>query len=320
MNESLLPHTDALPGEARALASLLAREAGGSVRSVLLYGSHLLNASPDRHSAFDLVVVVEAYAPFYRALRAAGQLQRPPGLFVALAGVLPPNVIAFTPDEGRGGMAKCVVVSRAHLEAALGPRPPDHFLLGRLVQRVGLAWAAGDEERLWLEARLGEARGRVLDWMAPYLQGAFDAEALGRRLMEVCYRGEIRPEAANRAKVIFEAQREHFREVLEPGLERAAEAGTLVRVEDGYRLARPVGSGRRLYWRWHFLRSKLRATARWAKYVLTFDNWLPYISRKVERRTGRPVELTRLERRLPLIFLWPRVIRVLLSRPDREDA
>ena len=85
-----------------------------------------------------------------------------------------------------------------------------------------------------------------------------------------------------------------------------------------YRFRESPGFGERLYWRWHFLRSKLRSTARWFKHIMTFDNWLPYITRKVERRTGQQVELTRLERRWPLIFLWPRVVRVLKNRPERE--
>ena len=60
-------------------------------------------------------------------------------------------------------------------------------------------------------------------------------------------------------------------------------------------------------------------TSRWLKHVVTFDNWLPYIVRKVERRTGRKIELTAAERHAPILFLWPRVIRVLLTRPERED-
>ena len=52
--------------------------------------------------------------------------------------------------------------------------------------------------------------------------------------------------------------------------------------------------------------------------MLTFENWLPYLVRKVERRTGMRVELTPLERRLPLIFLWPRLFRVLRNRPAEE--
>ena len=42
--------------------------------------------------------------------------------------------------------------------------------------------------------------------------------------------------------------------------------------------------------------------------------------RKVERRTGMRVELTALERRLPVIFIWPRVFRVLRNRPAEEAA
>ena len=69
--------------------------------------------------------------------------------------------------------------------------------------------------------------------------------------------------------------------------------------------------------RWYFLRSKVRATLRWLQHVFTFDDWLSYIQRKVERRTGRRVELTSLERKYPLIFLWPKAFRVLRSLPDR---
>jgi hypothetical protein len=53
--------------------------------------------------------------------------------------------------------------------------------------------------------------------------------------------------------------------------------------------------------------------------VLTFDNWLPYILRKVERRMGRRVALTRIERMLPVPFLIPRAIVLLFARPEREE-
>ena len=143
----------------------------------------------------------------------------------------------------------------------------------------------------------------------------------------MCYRGEFRPEAGDRSEKIFEAQREHFAEHLAPMLKRAAGTGELVSTGgDGgeraggarYRFAERPGWSVRARWAWHFLRSKARVTARWPKHVVTFDNWLPYISRKVERRTGMKVELTRLERRFTLIFLWPRVIRVFRGRPEKE--
>ena len=309
--------------DGRALAAELAAASGGSVAAVILYGSHLLNATPDRHSAYDFVVLVDDYPTFYRSLKAAGEIHRPAWLMSAAARVLPPNAIAFTPREGRGAIAKCLVVSRDHFQRALGRRPRDHFLLGRMVQKVAMVWQRDEASGRWVEDHLQAARLGVMEWVGPYLDEAFDAASVGRRLLAVCYRGEFRPEAANRSETIFEAQRSHFAAALVPALEEGVRAGRLAPLEGTpkrYRFATPPGWRARLRWRWHFIRSKARVTARWPKHVLTFDNWLPYILRKVERRTGMQVEVSKLERRLPLIFLWPKVIKVLRARPPKERA
>jgi hypothetical protein len=306
------------------LAHELAAAGGGAVSAIVLYGSQLLGARPGRHSAYDFVVVVDDYAAFYRSLAKSGELHRPVWLMTWLAHVLPPNAIAFAPGASSGndaerGIAKCQIVSRAHFADALSAAPPDHFLLGRLVQHVALAWARGEEDAAWIETRLRAAREGVLAWMLPYLDAPVDAEGLGRRLLEVCYRGELRPEATDRAHRIFDAQTEHFRTAFAPVLEQAAREGVLVRNDGGrYVPARPASSQERRRWRLHFARSKTRATLRWFKHMVTFANWLPYIVAKVERHTGRRIRLTALERKLPIIFLWPRAIHVLLTRPRRE--
>ena len=74
------------------------------------------------------------------------------------------------------------------------------------------------------------------------------------------------------------------------------------------RVARRATAGERLRSRLYFQWSLVRATARWAKYVVTFDDWVEFLLRKARRHSGQPIELTERERRLPLIFLWPRVI------------
>jgi hypothetical protein len=300
------------------MAAALARASAGSVRAVLLYGSHLLGARPDKNSALDLVVVVSDYRAFYGALRDAGELHRSAWIMTALARVLPPNVIAFTPEEGARGIAKCLVVSWEHLRAGLGPHPKDHFLLGRLIQKVAVVWTAGDEEARALEKEVEQARKSVLAWIGPYLQEPFDAEAVGRRMLEVCYGGELRPEPHDRSSTVYEVQRDHFRAYLEPLLRESAEAGLVVDAPGGYRFTAPPPSSERRRWDRHFRRSKVRATCRWWKHVVTFDNWLPYLHRKAERRLGTTITLTPLERRWPLVFLWPRVVRVLFTRPERE--
>ena len=44
---------------------------------------------------------------------------------------------------------------------------------------------------------------------------------------------------------------------------------------------------------------------------MTFDDWLDFIVRKARRHTGEDIVLTERERRMPLVFLWPRVIHYL---------
>jgi hypothetical protein len=304
---------------ARALAARLAEASRGAVDAVILYGSHLLGANPDRHSALDFVVIVDDYRRFYQAMHDAGELHRPVWLMAGLSRTLAPNVIAFAPEDGAAGIAKCLVVSRADFAGGVGPTPPDHFLLARLVQKVAVIWWADDARADWVAERLAGARAGVPAWVGPWLDETFDAEDMGRTLLEVCYRAEFRPEARNRAGVIFETQRRHFRETLTPVLEDAVQAGRLTASAGGrYSFATPLPPAERRRWQRYFRRSKARVTLRWLKHVFTFDNWLPYIANKVERRTGRKVELTRLERRWPLLFLWPRVVRVLLDRPERE--
>jgi len=343
---------------ARELADRLARQANGSVRVVLLYGSRLLGTNPDPHSALDFVVVVDDYRRFYRGLAEAGELHRPIWLLTALAHVLPPNVIAYAPRDGREGIAKCLVVSEEDLERALGPTPPDHFLLGRLIQRTATVWAASAASNdgagpanpagsananppdppnpadqanpvgpvdaaapaaIRIAALIESAQMRVLDWTAPYLDEPVDAAGLGRRLLEVCYRGELRPESRGRAGRVFDAQADYLARALAPALEAAVADGRMRREGQGYALADGASPAERRRWRRYFRKSKSRTTLRWFKHMLTFANWLPYVVRKVERHTGREIHLTFLERKLPIVFLWPRAVHVLLTRPRREN-
>jgi len=302
------------------LARRLTEASGGTVEAVVFYGSHLHGAHPDRHSAVDFVVLVSEYDEFYRALRSAGALHRRAWIMSALARILPPNSIAFAPDDARQGMAKCLVINRKHLADALGSRRKDHFLVARMVQKVIVLSAFSPDAAAWVGQRIEEARANVLDWLAPFLDEPFDAESMGRRMLEVSYGAEIRPEAVDRSGVIFESQREHFRATLSRVLQSHAASGDLIPDGAGYRFLTPPPRHRRRALRWYFIWSNVRITARWFKHVVTFKDWLPYLTRKVERRTGQKVELSALERRWPLIFLWPRAIRTLRARSSGRPS
>ena len=304
---------------ARSLAEALVEVAGDQIRAVLLYGSRLLDAAPDRHSAYDFVVIVEAYGRFYRDLRSRGLMHRPPQLMAAVARVLPPNVISFSPEASDGAIAKCLIVSELHFERELSSRSRDHFMISRMIQQVGVLYVSDHQVEHWMEGCLAEARRTVLSWAAPYVKSPFTTESLAMGMLEICYSSEIRPESAARARSIFEAQRAYLVNTFGQVLATALQEGTIA--EDrrhGYFLTTEPGAFARIRRRVYLTWSKIRVTGRWLKHTLTFEGWLPYVVRKVERRTGLEVHLSPLERAWPLLFVWPRVIKVLASRPPEE--
>lgn len=302
------------PVEARPIVDALVPAGGGAIRGILLFGSQLNRAAPSPHSAWDLVVIVDRYGPFHRALVEAGHHRRPAWLLSALGHLLPPNITAFDPGGG-APLAKCAIISSSGFRRALSPRAPDHFLKGRMVQKVAILWSRSSEDAAWIRDRLAEARRDVLRWAGPYLDGPFTAEGLAHGMLRVSYGGEVRPESAGRVDAVFEAQREFLGSAYAEVLQRAAADGQVRQRPDGrWELSPEPGMGARLRMSLYFAWSKVRATSRWVKHILTFNDWLTYIQRKVERRTGLEVEITPWERRLPLLLLWPKVFRVLAAR------
>ena len=293
------------------------RDAGGAgLVAVVAYGSRLVSAAPDRYSAYDMVVVVDNYRGFYGSLHARGHTARGAAFLATVSRLLPPTVIAFWPAPPMGPLAKCVVLSRAHFERELGPRRLDHFCLGRMMQQVSVIYARDEGSAAWVRSLVGGARDLVPGLTLPFLDGPFTVDRFCRRMLEVSYGGEFRPERRGRVSTVYEAQRELLRRIYTPILEAAVGSGLLDRTDGGYRAARTPSTLARLRWKAYFGLSKTRATARWLKHMLTFDGWFPYIVRKVERRTGMDVEITPLQRRFPFPLLVPTAIRVLRTKGE----
>lgn len=304
---------------ARTLADL----GGNSVAGVIFFGSQRTKAAPDRFSAYDLFVTVDAYGPFYRALAAAGRVRRSARVLSVLNVILSPSQMSLRLPDGRGGElhAKCTVMSRDDLARETSARRRDHFTIGRLFQPAEVLWARDDGTREALLDVLADAAAATWTWGRPSFPETFDADTYLRTLLRVSMGREVRPEpTGRRAEILHEAQRAEQVPVYEALLEGFAGEGRLLRVdaEAGsppvYRLVEPVGPLERLRVGVYFRVSTLRATLRWLKYIVTFDDWLEYIRHKVERHTGRPIELTPRERAYPYLFLWPRIIRHLRDK------
>ncbi len=302
---------------AAAISELVAglRAHGGEgMAAVVAYGSQVTSAGPGRHSAHDLFVVVDGYRDFYGSLRASGHAGRNAGMLSMVSRILAPTVIAFRPAAPDGPLAKCAVASRHDLAREMGRHRRDHFCLGRMMQQVSVVYTRDEEVAAWVDATVAGGRGLAPDWTLPFLDAPFSVDAFCRRMLEVSYAGEIRPEQRSRVGTVYEAQKQYLRDTYTPILDARVAGGVLEASGGRYRFVVHPSRLVRLRWNAYFAVSKARATARWLKHVMTFDNWISYVIRKVERRTGMAVEITSLERRLPFPFLLPKAWRVLRSR------
>ncbi len=305
----------AAPDEAVNAAREIARLGGESVRCVLFFGSRKTRPSMDPWSAYDFFVLIDGYRSFYRSLSKQRALARNPSLVAILNAWLPPNQISLKPVVDGGVVrAKCAVIDLERLIQETSKGRSDQFCAGRLFQPVALVFSrdVASAERA-IDALVGAHRV-TREWLRPSLPREFDAELFARQALLVSMAGEIRPEPGGRAEALYEAQRDYHRAVMPLLLEEWLREGALVVAGGGFSWTRPVDDAERHRVERLFIRSKLRATLRWAKYVLTFDDWLEYLVRKARRHSGEEIELSARERRWPLVFLWPRVFRYLRSK------
>lgn len=304
-------------GAARALVA-----AGGeSVQGIVFFGSRRTQAGFDPWSAYDFFVLTRDYRGFYRCLRQAGALSRSPALHAALNTALPPSQLSFRAKdvEGTPIHAKCAVIRLRTLIRETSMSRRDHFCLGRLFQPSEVLYSADPPTREEILGALVRAHVLTYFWARPWLPSCFDADAYGRTLLRISLAGEIRPEPAARADALWDAQRSEQEPLWRLLLEDLAGSGELVACADAgqYALARPASPGERRRLRAYFAWSKVRATIRWLKHVVTFEGWLDYILRKARRHQGEEIVLAPHERRLPLLFLWPRLIRYLREKDKK---
>jgi predicted nucleotidyltransferase len=293
----------------------LVSASGDALVGLVFFGSRRTGAArADARSAYDLFVVVEAYRPFYDALRRAGLTRKRPALVSLVSRWLPPTQYSLR-FGSEGVHVKAAVVRRDTFRRETSPRRRDHFCIGRLCQPTRILHSRDEDARRHLLEGLVSAHRETWTWARPWLPGSFDADDYGRSALGTSMRWEVRPEPSGRAGALWEAQRALQAPVFAALLVELEGRGELV--ADGpvrVRPARPVGALERLRLEVYFRRSILRATARWLKHTVTFEGWLDYIAAKASRHTGEDVVLTDRERRWPFVFLWGRLFRYLRTK------
>jgi hypothetical protein len=303
-----------------AAVATLRSVVGEALVGVVFFGSRRTGAArANAWSAYDVFVVVEAYRPFYDALRRAGLTGKRPGLAALVSRWLPPTQFSLRFEAGDVHV-KASVIRRDTFRRETSPRRHDHFCIGRLFQPTRIVHARDQDARGLLLESLVTSQRETWRWSRPWLPASFDAQAYGRSALRTSMRWEVRPEPAGRAHALWQAQESEQGPVLEALLQELAARGELVPVGDHpgcFTPARGVGAPERLRLELYFRRSMVRATARWIKHVVTFEGWLDYIVRKASRHGGEPIVLTERQRRWPWIFLWGRFWRYLRDK-DRK--
>ncbi len=314
-----------LPAERRPAIEAAARDlvsaGGGAVIGVVFFGSRRTSAErADPWSAHDFFVLVRSYPEAYEALQKSGKTSKSARLMALLNVLLPPNQVSLRLGDPVIH-AKCSVISLATFLRETSPQRRDHFCIGRLFQPSQVLSAADPETSRSIVAALVSAHAETYRWVRPWLPERFDAEAYCRTALRVSLGREIRPEPEGRAEALWAAQREEQTAVYARLLEELAARGELRPVAPAtWSLVRPVTAGERLRLEAYFAWSLVRATARWLKHMVTFENWLDYILLKVARHTGEEMVLTPRERRMPLLFLWPRLIGFLRRKDGRRGG
>lgn len=272
----------ACPEDIRSLSERFAARDG--VLAVLFYGNLL--REPGAGGLVDLYVLTESDQAYHGAS------------ISALANrLLPPNVYHETGTEGPA--AKVAVISLASFTHRMRASSWDTTLWARFSQASVLTYSRDRETADRVLDAIVSAHETAAQWgvrLSPTGAGSSDAlETLYRHT----YGAELRVESGGRAKMIAEQGAKTF-ELLHQAVVKTVSAEDRADAQAAWRHRRYVG--------------KTLNFARLLKACFTFRAALPYAISKIERHSGRPVELKRWEARFPWLAAPFVLVRLLRER------
>ena len=299
------------PG-ARWLAEEIAKIHGETVLGVLFYGSCLRQDHDE--GVLDFWVIVDDYAAAYSN-----------GLHRLLNQVAPPNVF-YLEREYEGGTlrTKYGVIDREAFERGTDLDAWHPYIWSRFAQPVR-ALACRDEaaEQVLTSAvsnAIVSTVGRLV-CLLPGRQGVFrfSLAAFWQEAFRRTYDSERRPEAEDLIRGLYLADPERYDHVATLALQHLASEGHFVKATAhprSFELELTPYAERMGRLRWRLMRpyARLLGLVRLIKTAFTFGDWVPYVLWKLERHTGRRIELTERQRKHPLIFAWPIILPLLLRR------
>lgn len=283
------------------LVHALEERFGDALEAVLHYGSCLHGGDPT-DGIVDLYALVRDYRSAY-----------PGAVLRTFNRLLPPNVFYLELGDGdRKLRAKYAVLSREDFEGGTS-RWFHSYVWARFAQPCRLLSARDEAMSAWVHEALARSvltfHARLLPTLAGEEAGTAEIWTRGLRLT---YAAELRPEGESRVHWLVERNLDDYDALtaaaapaLAPVLEAAAPGRYRVR-------ATPAECRRSLAaWRVRRWQGKLLSLLRLGKSALIFANAADYVAFKVERHTGKPIEVTPFMRRHPFLSAPLALIRLL---------
>ncbi|RIL07675.1 MAG: hypothetical protein DCC71_02180 [Proteobacteria bacterium] len=299
-----------VPDAVAAMADAIRARHGDAARAVLFYGSCLRRGVVE--GVLDYYLLVDDYAAAYGSR------------FLALLNrALPPNVFYVEIEHAGGRLrAKYAVFSQRDFAARAGGGP-DARVWARFCQPARLVWSRDDASRADAVAAVLRATQTAAAQMLAWLPGEareqrVEPASLWTRGFRATYGSELRGEAGDTIDALYASQPQRYARVA--ALALASDARFDVRADgDALCVASDPAwrAAARRAWSLRRRAAKALTFLGLLKTTLTFDDWVSYALWKLERHSGRPVEVTERQRRHPFVYGWPVLYRLLRERTLR---
>ena len=247
--------------------------------AIIAYGSTLRDSSP-HESLIDLYVLTQSWRDVAtNPLARWGCRLVPPNVYYAECTVEPETY-----------RAKYAVLPLAQFTKKLSVETGNPYFWARFCQPARIVWTHDDAAGLAVLEALQTATAtsyRHAKGLAP--KGDFKAQWIA--LFQNTYRTELRPESAERARLIVDADIQHYD------------------LASGLLSAEPAVLHNWKRKRWH---GKSLSVLRLVKAAFTFQGGADYIAWKIKRHSGVEIKLSNFQRRHPLIaavMLLPALLR-----------
>jgi hypothetical protein len=295
-----------------ALAHQLAAIHGRTVLGVLFYGSCLRKETDD--GVLDFWVIVDDYRAAYTNRWHA-----------AINRVAPPNVFYLETEwEGKTLRTKYGVIDRAAFEQGTSFQAWHPYIWARFAQPARALACRDEAAREIFTAAVANAILVMVGRLVCVLPARGDAlrfslAAFWQEAFRRTYDSERRPESEDRIRELYLENAERYDTVASHALKQLTDDGHFQAAEAHARafevtLSRSAQRRGRLRWKLMRFHARYMGLVRLAKTAITFGDWVPYVLWKLERHTGRRIELSERQRRHPLIFAWPIILPLLLRR------